>query len=64
MEINSVPTLCSLLFPCTSAVEMAQWQDQVAGLQEKLESVIGKQTAAEAEKEHCKARENALQESL
>lgn len=46
------------------AVEMAQWQDQVTGLQEQLESVEGKQAAAEAEKEHCEARQNALRESL
>ncbi|XP_061457035.1 myosin-2 heavy chain, non muscle-like [Rhineura floridana] len=45
-------------------VERAQWQQKVAGLEERLESAAGGRAAAEAEREHCDAREKALQESV
>ncbi|XP_063003416.1 coiled-coil domain-containing protein 194 [Elgaria multicarinata webbii] len=44
--------------------EMAQWQEQMEGLQERLQEAAGARDTAEAEKQHCAAQQNALQESL
>ncbi|XP_042297837.1 coiled-coil domain-containing protein 194 [Sceloporus undulatus] len=45
-------------------VQMAQWQGKAAELGAKLEEATEAQMAANAEKEHCHARESALQESV
>ncbi|XP_034975847.1 uncharacterized protein LOC118087373 isoform X2 [Zootoca vivipara] len=45
-------------------VEMSQWRQQAAGLEERLEAAAGEKAAAEAEREHCEARQTALQESV
>ncbi|XP_044311903.1 coiled-coil domain-containing protein 194 isoform X2 [Varanus komodoensis] len=44
--------------------EVAQWQQKVAVLEEGLREATEARGAAEAEKEHCDARQNVLQESL
>ncbi|XP_072833938.2 coiled-coil domain-containing protein 194 isoform X3 [Pogona vitticeps] len=44
--------------------EMAQWREQVTGLEGRLAGAVDARDAAEAEKEACNARQDALQESL
>ncbi|XP_028569174.2 coiled-coil domain-containing protein 194 [Podarcis muralis] len=44
--------------------EMSWWRQKATGLEERLEAAAGEKAAAEAEREHCEARQAALQESV